>query len=199
MSSPPSNDAPALAASESTRWPALRESKWFAQELQPHESSLRSYLHAVFPKVGDVDDVVQESYLRILRARAAQPIRSARAFLFTVARRLALDKLRHERASPLQAVTHLEMLRVIDDGADVAAKVVDRERLALLADAIASLPARCRDVFIFHKIKGHSRRETAAQLGLAEKTVEVQTANAMRRCGEYLRRHGEGVSNHERG
>lgn len=182
MSSPPPNDAPALSAAEHARW--------FTQEIQSHERSLRSYLHGTFPAVGDVDDVVQESYLRIWRVRATQPIRSAKAFLFTVARRLALDTLRHERASPIDGVGHLEALRVIDDGADVADKVGRRERIALLAEAIADLPARCRDVFILHKIKGHSRRETAAQLGIAEKTVEVQTAKAVRRCGNFLRHRG---------
>jgi RNA polymerase sigma-70 factor (ECF subfamily) len=188
MSSPPPNEAPALAASESSRW--------FSEEIQPHEPSLRSYLHAAFPKVCDVDDVVQESYLRMWRARAAQPIRSAKAFLFTIARRLALDTLRHDRASPIDGVGHLETLRVIDTGADVAADVGHREKIALLADAIADLPARCRDVFILHKIKELSRRETAARLGIAEKTVEVQTAKAMRRCSEYLRRRGvNGLNN----
>ena len=105
-------------------------------------------------------------------------------------RALALDTLRHKRASPIDDMGHLEALHVIDDSADVAGDVARRERISLMADAIAELPARCRDVFILHKIKGCSRRETAAQLGLAEKTVEVQTANAMRRCGNYLRRHG---------
>ena len=190
MSSPPPNEAPALAASDSSRW--------FSEEIQPHEPSLRSYLQAAFPKVGDVDDVVQESYLRMLRARAAYPIRSAKAFLFTIARRLALDTLRHDRASPIDGIGHLEGLRVIDSDTDVAREVGRRERIALLADAIADLPARCRDVFILHKIKELSRRETAARLGIAEKTVEVQTAKAMRRCSEYLRRHGvKGASDHE--
>ncbi len=182
MSSPPPNEAQALTAPEPARW--------FAEEIQPHERSLRSYLQGSFPSVPDVDDVVQESYLRMLRAKTAQPIRSAKAFLFTVARRLALDTVRRERASPIERAGGLEALHIIDDRADVSDDVVRRERVALLGQAIADLPAGCRAVFILHKIKGHSRRETATQLGLAEKTVEVQTAKAMRRCGEFLRRRG---------
>jgi RNA polymerase sigma factor (sigma-70 family) len=190
MSPPTPHDAPALSAPE--------HSRWFAEEIQPHEGPLRSYLQGAFPKVGDVDDVVQESYLRMWRAKAAQPIRSARAFLFTVARRLALDALRHRKASPFTGVEALENLQVIDDATDVAEDVGRRERIAILSDAIAGLPARCREVFIVHKIQGRSRKETAALLGLAEKTVEVQTANAMRRCGEYLRRRGvTGLFQHE--
>jgi RNA polymerase sigma factor (sigma-70 family) len=190
MSAPSANDAPAAAAPDHTRW--------FAEEIQPHESSLRSFLRGTFPAVQDVDDVVQESYLRTLRAKTAQPIRCAKAFLFTVARRLALDIARHERASPIAAVADFEALRVIDDRVDVAGEVARRERIALFADAIASLPDRCRDVFILHKINGYSRRETAHHLDIAEKTVEAHAAHAMQRCGEYLRRRGiTSFSSHE--
>lgn len=190
MSPPSPHDAPILDPAN--------HSRWFTEEVQPLEGPLRSYLHGAFPKVGDVDDVVQESYLRTLRAKAAQPIRSVRAFLFTVARRLALDTLRHERASPIDSTGQLEKVEVIDERIDVAEDVGRRERISLMGDAIASLPARCRAVFILHKIKGLSRKETAAQLGLAERTVEIQTANALRRCAEYLRRRGvTGLFDHE--
>jgi RNA polymerase sigma-70 factor (ECF subfamily) len=168
----------------------VEHTRWFAEEVHPHEGSLRSYLQGAFPQVGDVDDVVQESYLRTLRAKASQPIHSARAFLFTIARHLALDTLRREKASPIDGVDRLEALPVIDDLADVTEHVGRRERISIMGDAIAALPARCRAVFILHKIKGLSRRETAAQLGLAERTVEIQTANAVRRCAHYLQRRG---------
>lgn len=74
--------------------------KWFAEEVQPHGPSLRAFLRGRFPAVRDVDDVVQESYLRIWKARARHPIDSAKAFLFRIARNLALDTLRHEKNSP---------------------------------------------------------------------------------------------------
>jgi RNA polymerase sigma factor (sigma-70 family) len=181
---------PTPADPASTASAAPDDCRWFSDEVRPHEASLRSYLRGRFPGVRDVDDVVQESYLRIWRARAAQPIRCAQAFLFTVARRLALDTLRHERASPIEVLGRLDDLRVIADTPDAAEVAGRRERVRLLAEAIAALPARCREVFLLHKIQGHSRRETARCLGLAEKTVEAQTAKAIQRCRHYLRRRG---------
>lgn len=64
--------------------------RWFAEEVQPHESSLRSYLRRVFPRLPDIDDLVQESYARLIRARAAGKVSFAKAFLFTTARNAAL-------------------------------------------------------------------------------------------------------------
>lgn len=179
--------------------PHTEQAKWFVDEVHPHDAQLKAYLRGAFPSVRDVDDLVQESYLRIWRVRAEGPIRSARAFLFTVARRLAIDGTRRQIASPVDAVEDLARLPVADETADVAGAVEQRERVLVLGDAIGQLPDRCREVFLLHKIQGLSRRETGERLGLAEKTIEVQTARAMDRCGEYLRRRGvTGLFSHER-
>lgn len=170
--------------------PETDTARWFAAEVQPHEPALRGYLRGSFPAVRDVDDVVQESYLRIWRVRAAQPILSAKAFLFTVARRLALDHVRREAISPVSGVRDLAGLSVIEDKSEVHEAITEQEKIALLAEAVGSLPARCRAVVLLHKIHGLTQREVAAQLGLAEKTVENQVAIGLKRCEEFFRRRG---------
>ena len=67
------------------------DERWFAEKIQPHAGQLRAYLREAFPAVPDVEDVVQESYLRVWRARTGQPIIFPKAFLFRVARNVALD------------------------------------------------------------------------------------------------------------
>jgi RNA polymerase sigma-70 factor (ECF subfamily) len=178
--------------------PGAPRAQWFTQEVHAHDSSLRTYLRGAFPAVRDVDDVVQETYLRTWKACAAQPIRSAKAFLFTVARRLALDHVRRDRGSPIIAVGHLAELNVVEERADTLENLGRRERVQLLAEAIADLPDRCRDVFILYKIKGLPRKEAAAELGLSEKTVEAHTAKAMRHCEAFFRRKGvKGLFDHD--
>lgn len=173
--------------------------RWFTEQVQPHEASLRSYLRGAFPAVRDVDDVVQDSLLRIWKVGAHQRIRSVRAFLFTVARRLALDHVRRERISPIDALGHLGALSVVEEREGVVETVGRQESIQLLAAAIATLPTRCRDVFIAYKIEGLPRKEAAARLGLSEKTVEAHTARAMRHCEAFFRRHGsEGFARDER-
>ncbi len=164
--------------------------RWFAAEVQPHEPALRGYLRGSFPAVRDVDDVVQESYLRMWRARAAQPIQSAKAFLFTVARRLALDLVRRETISPLRGVGDLADLSVADDRLGAVESIGEQEKIRLLSEAIGALPARCREVVVLHKIKGLTQREVAVRLGLAEKTVENQVSLGMKRCEDFFRRRG---------
>ena len=170
--------------------PQSDQTQWFAAEVQPHESHLRSYLRGAFPAVRDVDDVVQESYLRIWRARALEPIDSARAFLFTVARRLALDFVRRERRSPIDAVGDLAALDVVDDGRGVVETVELGEKTRLLAAALATLPPRAREVILLCKIHGLTHREAASRLGLAEKTVDEHLLRGLKRLGTTLRERG---------
>jgi RNA polymerase sigma factor (sigma-70 family) len=169
-------------------------SEWFRDEVHRHEPSLRSYLHGAFPAVRDVDDVVQESFLRIWRARASQPIRSARGFLFQVARRLAIDLVRRDRVSPVDRGTDLATIEVADEAVDAASALSTQEKIRLLADALEDLPAKCREVVVLRKIQFLSQRETAERLGLSERTVESQLARGIRRCEQYLRRRGLGAS-----
>lgn len=146
----------------------------------------------------DLDDVVQESYLRVWKASATQRIESAKAFLFTVARRLAVDHIRRNRRSPIEGSDHSVDLTGVEDKVDALADTGKRERVQLLADAIAELPPRCRKVFILHKIEGLSRKEVGAKLSLSSKTVEAHTAHAMRHCERFFRRRGvKGMFDHE--
>lgn len=170
--------------------PQSESSRWFVEEVQPHEPVLRSYLRGSFPAVRDIDDVVQESYLRMWKARAAQPVRCAKAFLFTVARHIALNLTARERRSPLVSVGDLAALPVLEEGASASDAAQKNETLVLLVEALAALPPRCREVTVLRKLRGLSQKETAAALGIAEKTVDEQLARGVRRCEDYLRKRG---------
>ena len=178
--SPPTTDHPRVAD----------HSRWFAEEVHPHDATLRGYLRGSFPTVRDVDDVVQESYLRIWKARAGRPILSAKAFLFRVARNVALDLLRHGRSSPVEAVGDLAELRVIDDKPGVAERMGTAERIEILAAALDALPPRCREIMILCKLQGQTYRQVAARFGISEKTVAEHVYRGAQRLGEELHQRG---------
>lgn len=164
--------------------------RWFAAEVQPHGSSLKDYVRGAFPAVGDAEDVVQESFLRLWTLRAATPIRSAKAFLFTVARNIALDSLRRTRHSPVFAVPDLAALPVVEEGADAHDAASRSEEVALLAEALQSLPARCREILLLRKFQNLPQKEVAARLGISELTVQEQVYRGLRRLEKILTRRG---------
>lgn len=164
--------------------------RWFAEEVYPHGPSLKTYLRGAFPAMSDVEDVVQESYLRVWRARLAQPLRSSRGFLFRVARHLALDLVRRQRVSPIDPVQDFGALRVVDQAVDVAEFAAACDDLELLAAALESLPPRRREVMLLRKLEGLSQKEIAARLGLSELTVQVHIVRGLRSLAEYFQARG---------
>ena len=170
--------------------PRTEQNDWFGREVQPHEPLLRAHLHKAFPSLPDVDDLVQESYYRLIQARKTGPIHYVRAFLFATARNVAFDLLRRHRIVPIRNATEIERLAVVGEETGVADTVGRQEELAFLADAIRTLPDRCRKVVTLRKLYGVSQKEIAAELGIAEHTVEVQVAKGMRRVAAALARHG---------
>jgi len=161
---------------------------WFSEEVHCHEPSLRAYLKSSFPAVRDVEDVLQESYLRIWKARAARPINSAKAFLFVIAKRLALNTLRRERRSLTVETADIDRLFTLDDTPDAAAQMAARQEIELLVEAVSALPARCREIFVLRRLHGVPQKEIAARLGLSEQTVQVQAARGLQRVSQHLRR-----------
>lgn len=164
--------------------------RWFSTEVQPHRPALRAWLLARFPTLSDVDDLVQESFARMLQARETGPIRSARALLFTTARNLALDAVRRQRVVAFEPITDDPDSPVLADSTDVIATVSKQQELELLTKAIQSLPERSRQIFTLRTAYGLTQRQIAEKMGVSESTVEKLMAQGIRLCAEFFANGG---------
>jgi RNA polymerase sigma-70 factor (ECF subfamily) len=164
--------------------------RWFAEEVQPYEGKLRAYLRHRFPTIGDVDDIVQETYARLFRERQAGKTFEARSYLFPVARNVAFDIFRRNRAIAIGGLGEMAGLGVLEERPDAAETACHDQELELLHEAIRLLPERCREVFALRRLQGLSHREIAERLGISENTVDAQLCNAIFRCRQYFVAHG---------
>lgn len=190
LSPPYGPSSPRLPAPDTSG--AQDELAWFQAEVQPHEPALRQFLRPRVGRAADVDDVVQESFIKVLRARSAGQIRSAKAFLFTVARNTANNFFRKEKIYAPVPVDELPEWRVLDGGQDVSRAVNQRLQSELLAEAVAELPERCRKIFLLRVSDGLSYAEIAGGLAVSESTVRTQMARALAKCAETLEKKGVG-------
>ncbi len=168
------------------------QNRWFAAEVQPHAPALRAWLHARYPTLTDIDDLIQETFVRILQVWALHPdrLRTVKPLLFTTARNLALDQLRRRQVIRFDGLPDLEDSQLAEDRPGVRETVSRGQELQLLTEAIQALPKRCRQVLTLRKIYGLPQKEIASQLGISEHTVEAQVGVGVKRCAEYLARFG---------
>lgn len=117
------------------------------------------------------DDLVQDTYLRAMdslpRFEARCP---ARAWLLTIARRVAADRIRHDRARP-QSPRPTESLTLLPDAADDCARVEAAAMLARLSD-------ERREAFVLTQLMGFGYREAAEVCGVPIGTIRSRVARA---------------------
>ena len=167
------------------------QARWFAEELQPHEAMLRAWLQSQFPERCEVDDIVQEAFVRVLRVHTAGEVRSPKALLFVTARNLALMERRHRRVERADSLAEIDASGILDESEDVRDQLSRAHELEFLTKAIQSLPERCRQVVTLRRVYGMSQREVAAELGITEHTVEIQSAIGLRKISRYFARYDQ--------
>jgi len=165
---------------------AADDTRWFYEEVQPYEARLRSYLRHRFPTIADIDDIVQETYARLLRERQAGKVFEARSYLFPVARNVVIDIFRRSRTVAIGGLGEIAELAVLEDKPDAAESAARDQELELLYEAISLLPDRCREIFSLRRLEGLSYREIGQRLGVSEKTVDAHLCNAIFRVRQYF-------------
>jgi RNA polymerase sigma-70 factor (ECF subfamily) len=165
-------------------------SQWFMAEVWPHEAALRAYIRVRFPSLTDIDNIIQETFARVLRAHGSGGVRSPKALLFSTARNAALDQLRHERVIPIESIANIEALSVFEDRSDAVETLSREQELQLLEQAVRSLPGRCQEILILKKIEGLSYAEIGMKLGISPNTISAQLTLGVLRCRRFLAERG---------
>lgn len=147
---------------------------------------LRAWLVRGFGSRLDVDDVVQEAFLRVLRAHGMGELHAPKAFLFATARNLALDQLRRHDVSRTDVLVEASLSNVLDDNASIPETVARNQEIALLTEAVQSLPERCRQVMTLRLVYGLTQRVIGEKLGISDRTVAAQLAIGTRKCTDYM-------------
>ncbi len=145
---------------------------WLGRHVLPHEAALRVWLRRRRLDGLEVDDIIQETYTRLIAADSVQHVLDAKSYAFQIAGSVVIDHLRRMKVVSISSVPDLDYLEVVSDAPSPERQAIDRDELHRLANAIAGLPAKVREVFTLRRIYGLSQREVAEKMGISESTVE---------------------------
>lgn len=128
----------------------------------------------------EVDDIVQETWIRMARYAPADAERQPRSLLLRIAVNLARDQMRRSavRGTP-EAANDEEMPEL--------ASAADQHEMLLLKQTILALPPLYRDVFVLSRFTGLTYEEIASHVGVSVKTVEWRMSKALAMCAQRLR------------
>ena len=170
--------------------PPSEQARWFSEEVKPYEPALRAYLLKRFPSLPDHDDLVQETYTRLLKAKENGRLTYAKAFLFTAARNVAIDMFRRRRVVTHEVLSDIAELRVLEEAPGVVETSERQQRLDVLIEAVTALPERCRQVMMLRHLDGLAYKEIAERLGISPETVKVHILKGVRDCTAFFRARG---------
>jgi len=159
--------------------PPEQRMRWIAIHIIPHEPALRRWLASRRLAGIEIDDIVQETYVRLIRVENVASIRDPRAYMRRAAYSVLVSHVRRERVVPLRMMADINDLNIASDEPDPEQQAADRDELRRLGEAIAALPGKMGHVFRLRRVSGLPQREVAMQLGLAESTVEKHLKKAL--------------------
>ncbi|HLG14783.1 MAG TPA: sigma-70 family RNA polymerase sigma factor [Blastocatellia bacterium] len=163
----------------------------FTEAALEHLDALYGFAMTLTRSRTEAEDLVQETYLRAVRAFGQlMPDSNLKSWLFAIMRNIWLNQLRHQRSGP--RFIELEYnddapSRWLDGAADDPYRVYLRklEREEVRA-AIESLPLLYREVIVLRDIEGFSYQQIAGVLGCPAGTVMSRLGRAREKLRAVL-------------
>jgi RNA polymerase sigma factor (sigma-70 family) len=151
---------------------------WLGSYILPHEPALRVWLSRRRIENLDVDDIIQDSYARLVTMPGVHGIRNPKAYLFQVARSVMATNLRGIKVVTI-AVSDPEVFGLAAEEPSAEVQLSDRQELQRLIEAVATLPEPTRTIFRLRRIEQLPQRAIAKKLGMPESTVEKHISRAL--------------------
>ena len=156
-----------------------------------HQAAIKRVLARYVP-LEDRNDILQEAFLKAFAADMTTPVRDSKAFLFRVAKNLAISEMTKKSRSETDYLEDFVSSDVLEDdkSGSAEAHIDGKRKLFVLSQALAQLPAECQRVFLMRKVEGLRVKQIATRLNVSVSTVEKRLARALLLCDRHLRRQG---------
>lgn len=134
----------------------------------------------------DVDDLVQEVFMRLQSAQLSAPIDNVERYLFTAARNALIS--RHRRQKARSAMLHDEF----EEGLEIADQrsperiVIGQQEYRRVLEAIQNLPPRAREAFQYHRFENLTYQAIAQRMGISKEAVKELMHRALVRIAEEM-------------
>jgi RNA polymerase sigma-70 factor (ECF subfamily) len=167
------------------------ESEIAAELFARHRLSLYRYLNGLLHSREEAKDVLQETYLRLLRQPSLDHVRdNARAYLFKTATNLARDLFRQRSVRGVDAefrAYSASGLHTPDWNSWPELALQGDQVAAIVIEALQELDSRVREALLLHRYRDMSRQSIGLRMGLSTRTVERYIKDGLTHIGRRLK------------
>lgn len=153
-----------------------------------HYDDLLGQLRRRFGAHAFVQDVLHDACVRLLERPEPALVRSPLRLLRRILNHLAIDRYRSDQARARHDAQFRAMDELACPTANPEQRTCARQQLERLMHAIDTLPPRCREVFILHKIHGMHQADVARLQAISIKTVEKHIRTGLAHCRRRMER-----------
>ncbi|MBM0106702.1 sigma-70 family RNA polymerase sigma factor [Steroidobacter sp. S1-65] len=141
--------------------------------------ALARYFHRRRLPERDVEDAIQEVFVRLSKRQGLAGMANVSGYLFETAASVAIDHRRRANARSSQSHEQYEeqLHAVADHSTD--AVIEGKQSLELLRAGLLELPERTRNAFLLVRLEQMRYAEVAARLGISVSAVEKHVLKAV--------------------
>ena len=152
---------------------------------------LKKFLKRFLYQDQDIEDVVQETYIKACNAERTKNIEHPKAYLFSIAKNLALNELGRKSRKMTDFIEECEAANMAEPSESLEEHIQAEESVVLYCQAASQLPERCRRVYLLRKVHGLSHKEIADRLDISLSAVSKHLTKGMLSCQKYIEKGGE--------
>ena len=147
------------------------EERFFEKFFKTNGKLLRNFLYYKFGDLDEVNDIVQESFIKVWdNCSKVTPV-TAKSYLFRIAINLSTSVIRHKKVI-LKHQNEVSSLKKDRTHESPEFLLLEKEFMTKLENAISALPDRQREVYLLNRIENKTYREIAELSGVSVKAIE---------------------------
>lgn len=158
----------------------------FRQVFMSYYPRLVRYAGRFIDNSEEIDDILQECFVRLWERRHTLNTMSLSAFLFTMVRNECINYVRHQvvvnnfQAHYLRQLSGMEALYHLDFMNNSEQEILYKDLVAHVNRIMETLPKRTQEIFALSRFEGLKNKEIAGRLDISVKVVERHIRRALK-------------------
>lgn len=157
-----------------------------ADLFQQYVPTLRGYIGTKVNNEEDVEDILQDAFVRLMSADELHQLKSPKSYLITVVNNLIVDLYRRSGVRNKHHDHDADPEQVLSQSPNIEQCIAAEETLAKVEHTLSTLPPRQKKILLDRQVHGRSYSEISSENGLSIDAARHQVSRGIKTCKQAL-------------